>query len=63
MNKIEQMNCHVLFKQVHTMFVSALWKKCVAKSDGWMSSGFYVPFNSFLVISDDGRANMKGSVQ
>ena len=51
-NKIEQINCHVLFKQMHTMlFVSALWKKCVAKSDGWMSSGFYVPFNSISVIS------------
>ena len=51
-NKIEQINCHVLFKQVHTMlFVSALWKKCVAKSDGWMSLGFYVPFKSISVIS------------
>ena len=51
-NKIEQVNCHVLFKQVHTMlFVSALWKKCVAKSDGWMSLEFYVPFNSISVIS------------
>ena len=51
-NKIEQINCHVLFKQVHTMlFVSALWKKCVAKSDGWMSLGFYVPYNSISVIS------------
>ena len=51
-NKIEQINCHVLFKQVHTMlFVSALWKKCAAKSDGWMSLGFYVPFNSISVIS------------
>ena len=51
-NKIEQINCHVLFKQVHTMlFVSALWKKCVANSDGWMSLGFNVPFNSISVIS------------
>ena len=33
------------------LFVSALWKKCVAKSDGWMSLGFYVPFNSISVIS------------
>ena len=31
MNKIEQMNCHVLFKQVHTILLTALWKKkCVS---------------------------------
>ena len=51
MNKIEQMNCHVLFKQVHTMLCICTLEKCVAKSDGWTSSGFYVPFNSISVIS------------
>ena len=51
-NKIEQINCHVLFKQVHTMlFVSALRKKCVAKSVEWLSLGFYVPLDSISVIS------------
>ena len=41
MNKIKQMNCHVLFKQVYTMlcictFKKKKKKKCVARSDGWM---------------------------
>ena len=51
MNKIEQMNCHVLFKQVHTMLCICTLEKCIAISDGWMSSGFYVPFNSISVVS------------
>ena len=51
MNKIEQMNCHVLSKQVlfKQCFVSALWKKCVAKSDRWQNEfGVLRPFQQYF---------------
>ena len=35
-----------------------------AKNDGWMDElGFYVPSKVFQSFLDDGRMNMKGSVQ
>ena len=34
------------------------------KRDGWMDElGFYVPSTVFQSFRDDGRVNMKGSVQ
>ena len=61
MNKIEQMNCHVLFKQVHTMLCICTWKTMRIQI-WWMDEfGILRPFQQYY--RDDGRANMKGSVQ
>ena len=63
MNKIEHMNCHVLFKQVHTMLCISTLEKMRSQiwwMDGWVR-GFTSLSTVFLSYRDDGRANMKGS--
>ena len=38
--------------------------ECHGNKDGWMDElGFYVPSTVFQSFRDDGRVNMKGSVQ
>ena len=51
-NKIEQINFTFFSNKCIQCFLFLHFgNKCVTKSDGWMSSGFYVPFNSISVIS------------
>ena len=49
-------------------FADIYFSKCVCISvwevDGWMDElGFYIPSSVFQSFRDDGRVNMKGSVQ
>ena len=49
MNKLEQMNCHVLFKQVHTMLCICTLEKMRSQICGWMDEfGVLRPFQQYF---------------